>query len=200
MYTLPDLPYKHDALEPYIDTETMHIHHDKHHDSYTKNINDALVGHDDLSQKTIEELLGDLSVIPQDLRTKVRNFGGGYYNHSFFWTCMSPVHEQKPGEMLSVDFEKTFGGFEAFKEAFTKAALGRFGSGWVWLIQDENGLAIMDTPNQDTPLSEGKKPLLTLDVWEHAYYLKYHQARADYVAAWWHVVNWQHVEESYRKK
>ena len=200
MYILPSLSYNYDALEPFIDTETMHIHHDKHHEIYTKNLNDALFGHDDLLSKPIEELLHDLPIIPEDIRTKVKNFGGGYYNHSFFWQCMSPRHDQTPGEAVKVGLEKTFGSFSTFQEEFTKASLRRFGSGWTWLILDEKGLAVVDTANQDTPFSEGKTPLLCLDLWEHAYYLKYRQARSEYIQAWWHVVDWEHVDELYRKK
>jgi superoxide dismutase, Fe-Mn family len=200
MYTLPTLPYQYDALEPFIDTETMHIHHDKHHDIYTNNLNETFIGHDDISSKPIEDVLSDLSMIPEVIREKVRNFGGGYYNHSFFWLCMSATHNQTPGELVGVEIEKTFGGFSAFQDQFSTMAVKHFGSGWVWLTLDEKGLHIEETNNQDTPLSEGKMPLLGLDLWEHAYYLKYRQARSEYVKQWWHVVDWKHVEELYRKK
>lgn len=194
MFTLPDLPYDNAALEPYIDETTMRIHHDKHHAAYVKNLNDALVGHDDLLKLPVEELLKQLTSLPEDIRTKVRNNGGGHANHGFFWQIMAPHAGGEPKGELASAIKSTFGDLVKFQEAFTKAAMGRFGSGWAWLIASGGKLAIVDTPNQDTPISEGKVPLLALDVWEHAYYLKYQNLRVEYVKGWWNVVNWKEVE------
>jgi len=201
MFTLPDLPYAYNALEPSIDERTMQIHHDKHHAAYVKNLNDALAGHDDLLAMPIEELMRSLDNVPEAIRTKVRNNGGGHANHTLFWEIMGPSDPKgaprPPRDDLGNAINKAFGSFEKFQEVFSAAALNRFGSGWAWLIVDGGKLAIVDTPNQDTPLMEGKTPILGLDVWEHAYYLKYQNLRADYIKAWWHVVNWANVEKRF---
>ncbi|CAN5309071.1 superoxide dismutase [soil metagenome] len=193
MFTLPDLPYDYKALEPFIDEATMHLHHDKHHQSYVDNLNKALEGHGEFLNTDVKELLTKLQDIPEDIRMKVRNNAGGHANHTMFWKTMIAHKDFKEvsGE-LKTAIDKTFGSFEKFQEEFANKALGRFGSGWIWLMAD---LTIIDTPNQDTPLMEGKKAILGLDVWEHAYYLKYKNVRADYVKAWWNVVNWGKVEE-----
>lgn len=200
MFTLPVLPYAFNALEPFIDERTMQIHHDKHHAAYIKNLNDALVGQEELLNVPIEELMKNLARVPEAVRTKVRNNGGGHYNHSLFWTVMSANPTGKPttpsGELKNT-IDKTYGSFEKFQEQFAAAAMGRFGSGWVWLVVDAGRLVIMDTPNQDNPLMDGRTPILGLDVWEHAYYLKYQNVRADYVKAWWNVVNWKEVERRF---
>ncbi len=197
-FELPPLPYAEDALEPHIDSRTMGIHHDKHHAAYTNNLNAALEGHADLSSKSIEELLGDLSAIPESIRTAVRNTGGGYANHNLFWEIMGPDAGGEPTGDLAAAIDETLGGFAAFKEQFAKAAATRFGSGWAWLYVDGDGrLAVGSTPNQDTPWMEGKTPVLGLDVWEHAYYLNYQNRRPDYVSAWWNVVNWDAVAAKY---
>lgn len=201
MFTLPDLSYDYAALEPFIDKETMQIHHDKHHGTYVKNLNDALAGHDDLFAMPVEALVKNLDKVPEDIRTKVRNNGGGHANHAMFWASMAPSGKDGGGEptgILADAIKSAFGDFPKFQEAFGKAALGRFGSGWAWLIATNGALSIVDTPNQDTPLMEGKTPILGLDVWEHAYYLKYQNKRADYIAAWWNVVNWREVEKRFR--
>ncbi len=192
MFTLPDLPYDYSALEPFIDEETMRIHHDKHHQAYVDNLNKALEGYEDLLKMDVKELLTKLDEVPEEIRLKVRNNAGGHANHSFFWKLMISSKEFKEvdGE-LKAAIDKKFGSFEKFQEEFANKALGRFGSGWVWFLSD---LSIVDTPNQDTPLMEGKKAILGLDVWEHSYYLKYKNVRADYVKAWWNVVNWAKVE------
>ncbi|WP_207368169.1 superoxide dismutase SodA [Heyndrickxia coagulans] len=196
-YTLPQLPYAYDALEPYIDKETMNIHHTKHHNTYVTNLNKALEGHDDLASKSVEDLISDLNAVPEEIRTAVRNNGGGHANHSLFWTLLSPNGGGEPkGALLDVINSK-FGSFEKFKEQFAAAAAGRFGSGWAWLVVHNGELEIMSTPNQDSPLSEGKKPVLGLDVWEHAYYLKYQNRRPEYISAFWNVVNWDEVEKLY---
>lgn len=200
MFTLPDLSYAYNALEPFIDEQTMHIHHDKHHAGYVKNLNDALVGQDALLSMSVNELIKDLRAIPESLRTKVKNNAGGHANHSLFWEIMSPVTpgvERVPFGDIAKAINTTFGSFTAFQSVFSAGGMGRFGSGWVWLVMDNRKLTILDTPNQDSPLSEGKTPLLTLDVWEHAYYLKYQNMRADYIKAWWNVVNWAEVEKRY---
>ncbi len=204
MFELPELPYAYNALEPYIDEKTMQIHHDKHHGSYVKNLNDALVGEEKLLAMPIEELMINLNRVPEAVRMKVRNNGGGHANHSLFWQIMRPANprigaENEPtGELLQT-INQAFGSFMTFKEQFTAAAMGRFGSGWAWLIVDAGKLAITDTANQDNPWMEHKTPILGLDVWEHAYYLKYQNLRADYIKAWWHVVNWQEVESRFQK-
>jgi len=197
-FTLPPLPYSEDALEPSIDARTMSIHHDKHHAGYTNNLNNALEGHPDLAGKSVEELLGSLEDLPEAIRTAVRNNGGGYANHSLFWTIMAPGAGGAPTGDLANAIDKTFGSFDSFKQAFSKAAATRFGSGWAWLYVDASGqLAITSTANQDTPLMEGGTPILGLDVWEHAYYLNYQNRRPDYISAWWNVVNWNAVAEYY---
>jgi len=193
-FTLPPLPYAVDALEPHIDAMTMGIHHDKHHAAYVTNLNKALVGHDDLAKQSIEELLTHLDTVPEVIRSAVRNNGGGHYNHTLFWTSMGPGKGGAPSGDLAKRIDTDLGGFDKLKEAMNAAALARFGSGWAWLVRERDGvLKVVSTANQDTPLSEGKKPLLGIDVWEHAYYLKYQNRRADYLAAWWNTVDWAAV-------
>lgn len=195
MYTLPELPYAYDALMPHIDEETMHIHHDKHHATYVKNLNDALVGQTDLLALPVEKLIADLSQVPEAIRTKVRNNGGGHANHSLFWTIMGPHAGGVPVGAIATAINATFGSFATFQEKFSAAALGHFGSGWAWLVVDGGKLSITDTSNQDSPLTDGKTPILTIDVWEHAYYLKYKNMRVDYIKAWWNVVQWASVNK-----
>lgn len=192
-YTLPDLPYAFDALEPYIDEETMHLHHDKHHNTYVTNLNAAIEKHPELGEKTIEELLSDMDAVPTDIKTAVRNNGGGHANHSFFWKIMAQNAGGEPTGAIKEAIDEAFGDFATFKEEFKKAAAGRFGSGWAWLVMENGKLAITSTANQDSPLMEGKTPILGLDVWEHAYYLKYKNVRPDYIEAFWNVVNWEEV-------
>ncbi len=193
-FELPALPYEPDALEPYIDTRTMQIHHGKHHAGYTNNLNAALEKYPDLATKSIEALLKNLDSVPEEIRTAVRNNGGGYYNHKLFWEAMSPSGGGEPKGPLAEAIRATFGAFEAFKETFSKAAGSRFGSGWGWLSVDGQGkLVVSSTPNQDNPLAEGLTPLLGIDVWEHAYYLKYQNRRAEYIDNWWNVVKWETV-------
>ncbi len=200
-YELPALPYAYDALEPHIDARTMEIHHSKHHAGYVNNLNKALEGQAALQNKAVEELLSDLSAIPESIRTAVRNNGGGHYNHSMFWPSMAASGGGEPMGSLASAITKAFGGFDAFKEQFSKAAATRFGSGWAWLVLSGAGeLSVMSTANQDNPVSEGMKPVVGLDVWEHAYYLKYQNRRADYIAAWWNVVNWKTVGEQFERK
>jgi Fe-Mn family superoxide dismutase len=197
-FELPPLPYAFEALEPHIDAMTMQIHHDKHHATYTTNLNKALEGHPNLAGKSIEELLGDLDAVPESVRTAVRNNGGGYANHNLFWTIMSPNGGGQPSGDLADAINDAFGSFDAFKEKVANAATTRFGSGWAWLYVDGSGkLAVSSTPNQDTPLMEGNTPILGLDVWEHAYYLKYQNRRPDYISAWWNVVDWDAVADNY---
>ena len=197
MFTLPELPYDYSALEPYIDGQTMRIHHDKHHAAYVKNVNDALAGHDDLLSMEINDLIQNLGQVPDDIRTKVRNNGGGHANHTFFWEIMASASGQKPEGMLLNAINSTFSSLDSFKEKFTNAAMGRFGSGWAWLVMENSKLLVMDTPNQDSPLMDGKTPILGIDVWEHAYYLKYQNRRPEYIEAWWKVVNWKEVEKRF---
>ncbi|GGM31440.1 superoxide dismutase [Mn] [Paraliobacillus quinghaiensis] len=197
-FELPELPYAYDALEPHIDKETMNIHHTKHHNTYVTKLNAALEGHADLQNKSLEELLSDLDSLPESVRTAVRNNGGGHANHSLFWTLLSPNGGGEPTGELASAIKDSFGSLDDFKEKFKAAATGRFGSGWAWLIVDNGNLVITSTPNQDTPVMEGKKPILGLDVWEHAYYLKYQNKRPDYVAAFWNVVNWDEVAKLYQ--
>lgn len=200
MYALPELPYAYNALEPYIDERTMQIHHDKHHAAYVKNLNDALVGQDAFLSMPIEELMKSLAQVPDAVRTKVRNNGGGHYNHSLFWTVMSGNRKgeaQIPGGDLAKAIDAAFGNFTQFQEKFSASGLGRFGSGWVWLVAEKDKLTIVDTPNQDNPLMESKTSVLGLDVWEHAYYLKYQNVRAEYIKAWWNVVNWTETEKRF---
>lgn len=196
-YTLPDLPYAYDALEPYIDEETMHLHHDKHHNTYVTNLNAAIEKYPELGEKTIEELLSDMDAIPTDIKTAVRNNGGGHANHSFFWEIMAPNAGGEPTGEIKEAINEAFGDFSSFKEEFKKAAVGRFGSGWAWLVMENGKLAITSTANQDSPLMEGKTPILGLDVWEHAYYLKYKNVRPDYIAAFWNVINWDEVNKRF---
>ncbi|GAA5415521.1 Superoxide dismutase [Mn] [Paraliobacillus ryukyuensis] len=197
-FELPELPYAYDALEPHIDKETMNIHHTKHHNTYVTKLNAALEGHADLQEKSLDELLSDLDSVPESIRTAVRNNGGGHANHSLFWTLLSPNGGGEPTGELADKINATFGSFDEFKEKFKTAATGRFGSGWAWLIVDNGNLEITSTPNQDTPVMEGKTPILGIDVWEHAYYLKYQNKRPDYIAAFWNVVNWDEVAKLYQ--
>ncbi len=193
-FELPQLPYAYDALEPHVDARTMEIHHSKHHAGYTNNLNAALEKHPELADKKVHELLKDLSSVPEDIRTAVRNNGGGYKNHKIFWKVMSPDGGGEPSGALAEAINAAFGDFASFQGAFGKAAATRFGSGWAWLCKQADGsLVVTSTPNQDNPISVGLKPLLGLDVWEHAYYLNYQNRRGDYVAAWWNVVNWDEV-------
>jgi Fe-Mn family superoxide dismutase len=197
-FTLPELPYAHDALEPHIDAKTMEIHHGKHHKTYVDNLNAALAKHPDFNAgDDIDALMRRLDEVPADIKGAVRNNGGGHANHSLFWKVMGPGGGGAPTGALGDAIESTFGGFDAFKEAWANAGKGRFGSGWVWLVADAGGLQIADTPNQDTPLMEGRTPILGLDVWEHAYYLNYQNRRPDYITAWWNVVNWDEVARRY---
>ncbi|ALV21314.1 MULTISPECIES: superoxide dismutase [Carnobacterium] len=196
-YELPELPYAYDALAPSIDEETMHLHHDKHHNTYVTNLNKAIEKHPELGEKSIEELVADLSAVPEDIRTAVRNNGGGHANHSFFWKILSPTGGGEPTGELKEAIESTFGSLDKFKEEFAAAATSRFGSGWAWLVVDGGKLAITSTPNQDSPLSEGKTPVVGLDVWEHAYYLNYKNVRPDYIKAFWNVVNWEEAAKNY---
>jgi len=190
-HTLPPLPYAYDALEPHIDQQTMRIHHDKHHAGYVNNLNKAIEGNADLGKLSVEQLIGNLNGVPDAIRTAVRNNGGGHANHTLFWELMTPGGAKGPAGGLAKAIDSAFGGLDGFKEQFAKAGMGRFGSGWAWLVQAKDGkLAIESTPNQDSPLMDGKHPLMGCDVWEHAYYLKYQNRRADYLAAWWNVVNW----------
>jgi superoxide dismutase, Fe-Mn family len=215
-FTLPLLPYAYDALEPYIDVETMHIHHDKHHAAYVANLNKAVAEFPDLGSKSVEDLLKNLNSVPEKIHTAVRNNGGGHYNHSLFWQMMKKDGGGVPAGELAKAIDTSFGNFSAFKESFTKAALGQFGSGWAWLVLDGGQLKIEPTPNQDSPISQNATtwlvkpadmdsrlqfqiPLLGLDVWEHAYYLKYQNKRTDYIAAWFNVVNWDFAAERYAK-
>lgn len=197
MFKLPNLPYAYDALEPYIDKETMHLHHKKHHATYVKNLNDALAGQEKFLKMEIEHLIKSLNNIPENMRLKVRNNGGGHLNHSFFWQVMAPKSTAPSGKLIKA-INDVFGSFEEFKQKFTSIALGRFGSGWAWLVVDKGKLEIMDTPNQDSPVSVGKIPILGIDVWEHAYYLKYQNRRADYISAWFNVINWKEVERRFQ--
>ncbi|UNM96248.1 superoxide dismutase [Ignatzschineria rhizosphaerae] len=193
-YELPKLPYAHDALEPHIDTETMHLHHEKHHQTYVNNVNAALANYPELAAKTVEDLVSDMNAIPADIRTAVQNNGGGHANHSLFWTVMTPNGGGEPTGAVKEAIDKAFGSFDAFKEKFAAAAATRFGSGWAWLSVDKNGnLEVSSTANQDSPLMEGKTPILGLDVWEHAYYKKYSNVRVDYISAFWNVINWDEV-------
>ena len=190
-FTLPPLPFDYNALEPHIDEQTMRIHHGKHHQTYVTNLNTALEGQPSLQGLSLDALIGDLNKVPDSIRTAVRNNGGGHHNHTLFWELMTPGGATEPQGALAAAIDGAFGGFAAFKEQFQKGGLGRFGSGWVWLVRDKPGkIAIESTPNQDSPVMDGKHPVLGCDVWEHAYYLKYQNRRADYLGAWWNVVNW----------
>ena len=199
-HTLPPLPYAPDALEPSIDAQTMQIHHGKHHQAYVNNLNAALEKAPELQDKPLEELLSNLNAVPEAVRGAVRNNGGGHWNHSFFWQIMAPNAGGEPSGALAAAIDRVFGGFAKLKEQFNAAGVGRFGSGWAWLLRDGNGLAITSSPNQDNPIMDGKKAgdvLLGVDVWEHAYYLKYQNRRPDYLSAWWNVVNWREVEKRF---
>ncbi len=198
-YTLPPLPYDYGALEPHIDAKTMEIHHGKNHQAYINNLNAALKGHPDHQGKTIEALISDLNAVPDAIRAAVRNNGGGHANHSLFWQLMKPAGGGEPTGAIAQAITGELGGFAAFKEAFAKAATTRFGSGWAWLVLGNDGkLGVTSTPNQDSPIMDGLTPLLGLDVWEHAYYLKYQNRRPDYIAAWWNTVNWDEVNRRYQ--
>ncbi len=197
-FELPPLPYPYNALEPHIDEMTMRIHHDKHHGTYVANLNKALESAPDLAGKPIEELLANLQAVPENIRTAVRNNGGGHYNHTLFWEIMKPGGPAAPSGALVSAIEAAFGSVDKMKEAVNAAGLGRFGSGWAWVVLGRDGrLAVTSTPNQDTPIMEGLAPVLGVDVWEHAYYLKYQNRRADYLQAWWNVVNWDEVARYY---
>jgi superoxide dismutase, Fe-Mn family len=199
-FEVPPLPYGYDALEPYIDEETMHLHHDKHHAAYVNNLNNALANYPDLQSKSAEELIKNLNGLPEAVRMAVRNNGGGHVNHSMFWQIMGPNGGGEPQGALAQAITSTFGSFQAFKEKFNAAGAGQFGSGWAWLIANKSGqLSVSSTPNQDSPLMQGQTPILGCDVWEHAYYLKYQNKRPDYIAAWWNVVNWDAVADRYGK-
>ena len=199
-HSLPQLPYGFDALEPSIDAQTMQIHHGKHHQAYVNNLNAALEKAPDVQDKPLDELLSNLNAVPEAVRGAVRNNGGGHWNHSFFWQIMAPNAGGEPSGALAAAIDRVFGGFAKLKEQFNAAGVGRFGSGWAWLLRDGNGLTITSSPNQDNPLMDGKKAgdvLLGVDVWEHAYYLKYQNRRPDYLNAWWNVVNWREVEKRF---
>jgi Fe-Mn family superoxide dismutase len=198
-HTLPPLPYDYAALEPHIDTQTMQIHHDKHHQAYVTNLNAALDKHPELHNKSIDDLLRNLNGVPEDIRMAVRNNGGGHWNHSMFWQVMGPKAGGEPAGALADAIKSAFNDFAGFKTQLKAAAVGRFGSGWAWLVNDGGKLSVMSTPNQDNPLMEGKHAILGVDVWEHAYYLKYQNRRPDYVDAWWNVVNWAEVAKRYGK-
>ncbi len=198
-YTLPPLPYAYNALEPYIDEQTMQIHHDKHHQTYVTNLNNALKEHPDLSSKSPEQLIKDIEAVPEGIRMAVRNNGGGHVNHTMFWELMTPGGAHEPSGDLSQAIQTAFGSLDALKAAINDAGAKRFGSGWSWLVTDQAGqLSVVSTPNQDSPLMDGKTPILGVDVWEHAYYLKYQNKRPDYLAAWWNTVNWDKVAGYYQ--
>lgn len=199
-HELPTLPYSFDALEPHIDARTMEIHHGKHHATYVTKLNAALEKHPELQKKSIEDLLSGINSIPDDIRNAVRNNGGGHLNHSIFWKIMKKGGGGEPAGALGNAIKGTFGGFDAFKQKLTDAAVNRFGSGWSWLCMDQGGrLMVKDYPNQDNPIMEGLKPIMGVDVWEHAYYLKYQNRRPDYLAAWWNTINWAEVEDRFAK-
>jgi superoxide dismutase, Fe-Mn family len=196
-FELPQLPYAENALEPHIDKETMNIHHTRHHNTYVTNLNNALAGNEELLSKSVEEVISNLDAVPEAARTAVRNNGGGHANHSLFWQILSPNGGGAPAGELADAISSKFGSFESFKEEFAKAATTRFGSGWAWLSVSNGELEVSSTPNQDSPLMEGKTPILGLDVWEHAYYLKYQNKRPDYISSFWNVVNWDEVSKRY---
>lgn len=198
-FEVPKLKYAYNSLEPYIDEQTMRIHHDKHHVAYVDKLNTALDGNTENRNKTIEALLSNLNAVPEDLRAAVRNHGGGHYNHSLFWDMIGPKAGGKPSGEVAVAIDKDFGSFDAFKERFKAAGLNQFGSGWAWLIVNGSKLEVISTPNQDNPISQGKKPILGVDVWEHAYYLKYQNKRAEYLDQFFNVINWNKAEELYNK-
>ncbi len=199
-FELPKLPYAVDALEPYIDAQTMTIHHDKHHAAYVTNLNAAIEKHPEFSSKSIAALLGDLNAVPEDIRTAVRNHGGGSWNHDMFWQIMAPKAGGMPKGELAKAIDSTFKSFDSFKAEFEKSANTRFGSGWAWLVKKGSGLAIVSTANQDNPMSDGATPIMGIDVWEHAYYLKYQNRRAEYVTNWWNVVNWDAIASRFSMK
>jgi Fe-Mn family superoxide dismutase len=199
-FQLVPLPYAYDALEPYIDTMTMQIHHDKHHAAYVNNLNAAIDKHPEMSDKSVEELLSNLNAVPEDIRTAVRNHGGGTLNHNIYWEIMAPKAGGEPGGKLAQAINDAFGSFANFRTEFEKSAGARFGSGWAWLVKKGDQLSIVSTANQDSPLSDGLTPLLGVDVWEHAYYLKYQNRRAEYVSAWWNVVNWDAVAKRFSSR
>jgi superoxide dismutase, Fe-Mn family len=199
-FELPKLPYAVDALEPYIDSQTMTIHHDKHHAAYVTNLNGAIEKHPELANKSVEVLIKDLNAVPEDIRMVVRNNGGGTWNHSMFWEIMAPKAGGTPKGALAKAIDSSFSSFDNFKTEFEKAATTRFGSGWAWLIKKGSGLAVVSTPNQDNPMSDGTFPLMGIDVWEHAYYLKYQNRRAEYITNWWNVVNWDGVASRFAAK
>ncbi|UOE95714.1 superoxide dismutase [Alkalihalobacillus sp. LMS39] len=196
-YELPALPYAANALEPHIDEDTMNIHHGKHHNTYIQKLNAALEGHDELASKSVEDLIKNLDAVPENIRTAVRNNGGGHANHTLFWTLLSPNGGGEPTGELAEAINNTFGSLDSFKEQFANAGANRFGSGWAWLVVNNGELEVTSTPNQDSPVMEGKTPILGLDVWEHAYYLKYQNRRPDYISAFWNVVNWDEVAKLY---
>jgi superoxide dismutase, Fe-Mn family len=196
-FQLPELPYAKDSLEPHIDAQTMEIHHGKHHNAYVTNLNNALEGHADLQEKSLEELLGNLDAVPENIRGAVRNNGGGHANHSLFWEVISPNGGGEPTGEVAEAINSKFGSYDKFKEAFATAAATRFGSGWAWLVVNNGEVEVTSTPNQDTPVMEGKTPILGLDVWEHAYYLNYQNRRPDYISAFWNVVNWEEVNKRF---
>ncbi len=198
-HELPSLPYAYDALEPHIDARTMEIHHGKHHAAYVNNLNKALEGHPDLQQKSITELLSDLSAVPESIQPAVRNNGGGHFNHSLFWKVMKKGGGGEPSGALGEAIRDSFGSLDEFKSLFAKAGATRFGSGWAWLFVADGKLQVGSSPNQDSPVMDGGKPVLGLDVWEHAYYLHYQNRRPDYIQAWWSVVNWEQVAENFSK-
>ena len=202
MFTLPDLPYSYNALEPFIDETTMKLHHDKHHQAYVDKLNAALEGHKDFQDMKVEELLMDIKKIPEDIRQQVINHGGGHFNHSMFWKIMSKDGPKEPTGKIKEEIEKVWGSFDKFKEEFIKQATSLFGSGWTWLAADENGtnFHIHNHPNQENPLLHNHIPVLGLDVWEHAYYLKYNNRRPEYIEAWWNVVDWEKIEENFSEK
>jgi Fe-Mn family superoxide dismutase len=197
-HQLPPLPYDFAALEPHIDAQTMQIHHGKHHAAYVNNLNAALEKHESLQGRSAEDLIRDLAAVPEDIRTAVRNNGGGHVNHTMFWEIMGPGKGGAPTGAIGEAITSTFGSFDAFKEQLNKAGVGRFGSGWAWLVESNGKLSIESTANQDNPIMEGKKAILGVDVWEHAYYLKYQNRRPDYLAAWWNVVNWDAVNKRFK--
>jgi Fe-Mn family superoxide dismutase len=197
-FTLPELPYGFDALEPHIDTATMQIHHGKHHQAYVNNLNAAIEKAPELANKSLDELMRGINTLPEAVRGAIRNNGGGHWNHSMFWKLMGPNAGGQPGDKVGNAIDEAFGSFDKFKTEFSAAGVGRFGSGWAWLINDGGKLSITSTPNQDNPVMDGKDAILGIDVWEHAYYLRYQNKRPDYIAAWWNVVNWREVEARYR--
>lgn len=198
-YTLPELPYAYDALEPFFDEETMHLHHDKHHQTYVNNLNAAIEKHPEFFDKTVEELVAYLDRLPEDIRVAVRNNGGGHLNHTMFWEWLAPNAGGEPTGDIAAAIDEAFGSFDDFKAEFKAAATGRFGSGWAWLVLDYGKLKVVSTANQDNPISDGQIPVLGLDVWEHAYYLKYHNVRPDYIEAFFNLINWDKVNELYAK-